>query len=68
VRLGAVGEAVLKIVVANLQEILNLPVDILPTRQTPDFAYSDSRKQYHAALILKKLSKSRRPHPRILAL
>ncbi|MGB6929701.1 MAG: hypothetical protein WBH05_10820, partial [Syntrophobacteria bacterium] len=36
VRLGAVGEAVLKIVVANLQEILNLPVDILPTRQTPD--------------------------------
>ena len=68
VRLGAVGEAVLKIVVANLQEILNLPVDILPARQTPEFAYSDNRKQYHAALILKKLAESRRPHPRILAL
>jgi len=67
-RLGTVGEAVLKIVAANLQEILNLPVDILPARQTPEFAYSDRRKQYHAALILKKLAESRRPHPRILAL
>ena len=68
VRLGSVGEAVLNIVAANLQEILHVPVDILPTRQTPEFAYSDSRKQYHAALILKKLAESRRPHPRILAL
>ena len=67
-RLGSVGDAVLKIVAANLQEILNLPVDILPARQTPEFAYSDRRKQYHAALILKKLAESRRPHPRILAL
>ena len=67
-RLGSVGEAVLNIVAANLQEILHLPVDILPARQTPEFAYSDSRKQYHAALILKKLAESRQPHPRILAL
>jgi archaemetzincin len=68
VRMGAVGEAVLKIVAANLQEIFHVPVDILPARQTPEFAYSDSRKQYHAALILKKLAESRRPQPRILAL
>jgi archaemetzincin len=67
-RLGSVGEAVLNIVAANLQEILHLSVDILPARQTPEFAYSDSRKQYHAALILKKLAESRQPHPRILAL
>jgi archaemetzincin len=66
--MGSVGEAVLNIVAANLQEILHLPVDILPARQTPEFAYSDMRKQYHAALILKKLAESRRPHPRILAL
>jgi archaemetzincin len=68
VRLGAVGEAVLNIVAANLQEIFHVPVDILPARQTPEFAYNDRRKQYHAALILKKLAESRRPHPRILAL
>jgi archaemetzincin len=68
VRMGSVGEAVLKIIAANVQEILHLPVDILPARQTPEFAYSDKRKQYHAALILKKLAESRRPHPRILAL
>jgi len=68
VRLGGVGEAVLKIVAANLQEIFHVPVDILPARQTPEFAYSDRRKQYHAALILKNLAESRRPHPRILAL
>ena len=68
VRLGTVGEAVLNIVAANIQEILHVPVDILPSRQPPEFAYSDRRKQYHAALILKKLAESRRPHPRILAL
>ena len=68
VRMGAVGEAVLNIVAANLQDILHLPVDIIPARQSPEFAYSDRRKQYHAALILKKLAESRRPHPRILAL
>ena len=67
-RLGAVGEAVLNIVAANLQEILRLPVDILPARETPEFAYNNNRKQYHAAMILKKLAESRRPHPRILAL
>jgi archaemetzincin len=68
VRLGAVGEAVLNIVAANLQEIFHVPVDILPARQTPEFAYNDRRKQYHAALILKQLAESRRPHFRILAL
>ena len=68
VRLGAVGEAVLNIVAANLQEILRLPVDILPPRQSPEFAYNERRKQYHAALILKNLAESRRPHPRILGL
>ena len=67
-RLGAVGEAVLNIVAANLQEIFHVPVDILPARQTPEFAYSERRKQYHAALILKNLAESSRPHPRILAL
>ena len=68
VRLGSVGEAVLNIVAANLQEIFRVPVDILPARKTPEFAYSDKRKQYHAALILKNLAESQRPHPRILAL
>jgi archaemetzincin len=67
-RLGGVGEAVLNIVAANLQEILHLPVDILPARQAPEFAYNDRRKQYHAALILKQLAESRRPHLRILGL
>jgi archaemetzincin len=68
VRMGAVGDAVLKIVAANLQEILHVPVDILAARQTPEFAYSDTRKQYHAAIILNKLAKSSRPHFRILGL
>jgi hypothetical protein len=38
VRLGTVGEAVLNIVAANIQEILHVPVDILPARQPPEFA------------------------------
>jgi archaemetzincin len=68
VRMGAVGEAVMKIVAANVQEVLHLPVDILGARRTPEFAYSDSRKQYHAALILKRLAESKPPHPRILGI
>jgi archaemetzincin len=67
-RLGAVGEAVSNIVAANLQQVFRVPVDILPARPTPEFAYSERRKQYHAALILKKLAESRRPHARILAI
>ncbi len=68
VRMGAVGEAVLKIVAANLQAILHVPVDTLPARLAPEFAFNDLRKQYHAGMILKKLAESRHPHPRILAL
>ena len=67
VRMGAVGEAVFKIIAANLQAVLQLPVDSLPARSTPEFAHNSTRRQYHAALILKKLAASRRPHSRLLA-
>jgi hypothetical protein len=42
-----VGEAGLKSVAGHLPEILHLAVDLLPRRQSPEFAYSDRRKQYH---------------------
>lgn len=67
VRMGAVGQAVTNIIAANLQAVFRVPVDILPGRQPPQFAYNDVRRQYHAALILKRLAASRRPHSRLLA-
>jgi archaemetzincin len=67
VPMGAVDDAVLHIIGANLQAIFDVPVDLLPGKPTPAFAYSSHRKQYHAALIMNKLLHSRRAHPRLLA-
>jgi archaemetzincin len=67
VPMGAVGDAVLRILVANLQAILHLAVDLVPARPAPEYAYHTSRRQYHAALILKKLAESRHPQARLLA-
>lgn len=65
--MGVAGEeAVLKIIAANLQAVLNVPVDLLSSWEEPEFAYHRSRSQYNAALILNKLAGSRRRHPRVL--
>ncbi|MBW1979683.1 MAG: peptidase M54 [Deltaproteobacteria bacterium] len=65
--MGAVGDAVLRIIAANLQAIFHLAVDLLPARATPEFAFSELRRQYHAALILNRLGSSRRKQQRLLA-
>jgi archaemetzincin len=66
VPLGAGGDAVGRIVAANLQALFHLPVDILPGWSDPDFAFNDRRQQYDAALILKRLAESGRAHQRLL--
>jgi archaemetzincin len=64
--LGVVGDAVARIIAANLQAIFHVPVDLLPPWINPDFAFNDRRQQYDAALILKRLAESGRTHQRLL--
>ena len=66
VPLGVVGDAVVRIIAANLQALLHVPIDLLPGLTNPDFALNNIRRQYNAALILKRLAESRRAHERIL--
>jgi archaemetzincin len=66
VPLGVEGDAVVRVIAANLQALFHLPVDLLPGLIDPDFALNEKRHQYDAALILKRLSESRRAHQRLL--
>jgi archaemetzincin len=66
VPLGVGGDAVVKVIAANLQALFDLPVDLLPGLTDPNFAFNEKRHQYDAALILKRLSESRRAHQRLL--
>ena len=65
--MGVVGDAVPRIIAANLQAIFRVPVDLLPGRAAPEYAFNQNRKQYNAAFVLKELAKSRRRHLRLLA-
>jgi archaemetzincin len=64
--LGVVGDAVARIIAANLQALFHVPVDLLPPWINPDFAFNERRQQYNAALILERLAKSRYAHQRVL--
>jgi archaemetzincin len=66
VPLGVGGDAVVRIIAANLQALFHLPVDILPNLTSPDYALNGRRQQYNAALILKRLAESRYAHRRVV--
>jgi archaemetzincin len=66
VPLGVGGDAVVRIIAANLQALFHLPVDLLPDLTGPDYALNGRRQQYNALLILKRLAESRRAHHRLL--
>jgi archaemetzincin len=66
VPLGVGGDAVVRIIAANIQALFHLPVDLLPDLTGPDYALNGRRQQYNALLILKRLAESRRAHHRLL--
>ena len=69
VPLGVVGEVAVHIVVANLQTVLGVPVDILAFREVPARAFQPQRQQYDAGLIIEHLARlSLDRYSRLLAL
>lgn len=53
--MGRLGEIAERVVAANLQAVLGIPVDSLEPREIPKHAYQEHRHQFDAALILKHL-------------
>jgi archaemetzincin len=54
--LGHLDPMVLSVAAANLQAVLGLDTDIAGVRPQPDYAFSSSRRQYDAVIILKHLA------------
>lgn len=53
--LGPIGEMAVRITAANLQAVLEIPVDIRPAAELPAEAYEPTRRQYDAARLLEDL-------------
>jgi archaemetzincin len=53
---GYIDPMVLSVAAANLQAVLGLDTDIAEVRPKPDYAFSTSRHQYDAVIILKRLA------------
>jgi len=69
VEVGRIGEVAVRVVAANLQAVVGMPVDILDPRPLPAKTFQEHCHQYDAGLIVKALSELPFPqHSRILAL
>lgn len=69
VEIGHLGSLSVRIVAANLQAILGVPVDVLASVEVPRDAFRPHRHQYDAAAILQFLDRLEYPHhPRLLGL
>jgi archaemetzincin len=69
IEMGRLGDVAVRLVAANLQAFIGIPVDILPPLSVPSEAFQPQREQYDAGVILKKLAQLSFPgHVRILAL
>lgn len=67
--LGPMGEVAVHVVAANVQTILQVPVDLLGGVVVPAHTFQPQRQQYDAGLILKHLAQLPFPnHARIIAL
>ncbi len=56
VRMGRLDETAVHVVAANLQTVLDIPVDILDAMDLPSDSLLNRRQQHDAGLILKHLS------------
>jgi archaemetzincin len=69
VQMGRLRELTVRIVVAHLQTLLGIPVDVLEPREVPEHALQHHRQQYDAGIILNYLAQLSYPgYGRILAL
>lgn len=68
IKIGWVPQTALRVIAANIQAMLEAPVDILPAMAIPEEAFQRQRCQFDAGLVLKYLSRFSFPHHwRILA-
>jgi len=69
IEMGRLGEVAVRVVAANLQGVLGIPVDLLQPMSVPTESFQEHRKQYDAGLILKHLARGSFPnHLGVLAL
>jgi archaemetzincin len=67
-KIGRVPQTALRVIAANIQALLETPVEMLPEMAMPDEAFQCHRCQYDAGLVLKHLARfSFHQHSRILA-
>jgi archaemetzincin len=68
-KMGRMPQTVLRVIAANIQAMLEAPVEILPEMVIPEEAFQRHRCQYDAGLVLKYLARLSFPHhSRILAI
>jgi archaemetzincin len=68
-KMGRVSQTALRVVAANIQTLLEAPVEMLPEMVMPEEAFKPHRGQYDAGLFLKYLTQfSFSPHSRLLAI
>jgi archaemetzincin len=68
-KMGRMSQTALRVVAANIQAILETPVEMLPAMAIPEEAFQRHRCQYDAGLVLKYLARFSFPHhSRILAI
>lgn len=66
--MGQVPQMALRVIAANIQAMLEAPVEMLPEMAIPEEAFQTQRCQYDAGLVLKYLAQFSFPHhSRILA-
>ena len=69
IKMGRIPQTVLRVIAANLQTMLETPVEMLPAMAIPEEAFQRHRCQYDAGLVLKYLARFSFPHhSRILAI
>ncbi len=67
IKMGRIPQTVLRVIAANLQALLEIPIEMLPALAIPEEAFVPQRCQYDAGLVLKYLARLAFPHSRILA-
>lgn len=67
-KMGRMPQTVLRVIAANIQALLEVPVEMLPAMAIPEEAFQRHRCQYDAGLVLKYLARLSFPHSRLLAI
>jgi archaemetzincin len=62
IKMGRMPPTVLRVIAANIQAILEAPVEMLPAMVIPKEAFQSHRCQYDAGLVLKYLARFSFPH------